>query len=96
MHPDGGLDVVTPVPVGRDLKFFPVEGDAVVTSDAPFVLFAQDVVEVGDDTLDEGRPFFQGRLAKLGVVIPCSASSFGSRSWWVRNARSMRPLASGE
>ena len=68
MHPDGRLDVVAPVPIGRDLEFFSLEGDAVVTADAPIVLFAQDVVEVGDDTLDESRPLFQRRLAKFGVV----------------------------
>src|SRR3990170_2783039 len=68
MYPNGGLDVVTPVPIGRDLEFFPIEGDAVVTSDASVMLFAQDIVEVGDYALDKGRPLFQGGLAEFSVV----------------------------
>src|SRR3990170_5961045 len=68
MYPNGGLDVVTPVPVGRDLEFFSLEGDAVVAPDPPVVLFAQDIVEVGDDTLNACRPLFQGGLAEFDVV----------------------------
>ena len=35
-------------------------------------------------------------MARALSVIPAAASSFTKRSWWVRNARSDRPRASGE
>ena len=68
MDPDVGLKVVAPMPIGRDLEFFPFKGDAVVAPDDPLVLFAEDVVEVWDDGLDESRPLFQRRLHEFVVV----------------------------
>ena len=54
MHPHIGLDVVAPVPVGRDLELDPFEGDGVVVADDPVILLAEDVFEgCCADPLDE-------------------------------------------
>ena len=67
VHPNRGLDVVAPVPVGRDLEFFPLEGDAVVIADPPVVLLAEDLVDVAADPRHKGGPFLQRRLQELLV-----------------------------
>ena len=67
MHPDRSLDVVAPVPVGRDLEFSPLEGDAVVITDLPVVLLAEDLVDVAADPWDKGGTFLQRRLQELLV-----------------------------
>lgn len=68
MDLDRGLDVMAPMPIGRDLQLRPLEGDAVVSADDPVELFAQDVIEVDSDPFDEGRPLLERRLAELGVM----------------------------
>jgi hypothetical protein len=60
---------VASVPIGRDLQFLPLEGDAVVAPDTPVVLFAEDVVEVGDDAL-AGSRFPSSSSAPLARSIP--------------------------
>ena len=44
-----GLDVVAAMLVGRDLELFPLERHAIVPSDLPVVLLAEDLARVAAD-----------------------------------------------
>ena len=80
MDLDRGLDVMAPVPVRGDLQFPPLERDTVVASDDPVELFAQEVIEVGSDPFDEGRPLFERRLASIALVgVIAGAASITER-----------------
>ena len=60
-------DVVAAVSIRRDLESHPLEADAVISVDGPFEVFTEGVIDISPYPGNEGSPFFDGRLFKLGV-----------------------------
>ena len=60
-------DVVTAVSIRRDLECQFLEADAIVGVNGPLELFAEDVIDITPYPRNEGGPFCEGRLFKLGV-----------------------------
>ena len=61
------FDVIAPVLILWNLEGESFERNAVVSSDGPLNVFAEDVVDLPGDEEDEARAFFCGWLHKFGV-----------------------------
>src|SRR3972149_79895 len=68
MHPYFYPYVITPVFIRRNLKGLSFETDTVVGTYCPFMLFAQDVVQICPNPLNKRCPLFSCRAHKLLIV----------------------------